>query len=135
MSVAADSAIRTARSARASVLVIAVLACTGRPDLELRTDSAALLYLQSAPPESAFVAVGVRRSPDGQLSVRSDSAGEFDRRLTVTRQGAAAPIPVITIREADPGSGISYGYAWTRDGRALLIRGTGSIDGGQVRAL
>ena len=50
--------------------------------------------------------------------------------------------PVMSLWELDPGSGISFNYAWTRDSRALLIAGSTSGVGrsgapprGPIRAL
>jgi hypothetical protein len=34
---------------------------------------------------------------------------------------------VVSIQEADPGSGSSYDYRWSLDGKALLIYGSGSL--------
>lgn len=114
---------------------LAVLACAGRRDLTPRMDAAALTYLSSAPPDSAFVSFGIARSPDGQLFARSDSTGEHERRVVVIRVAQRDSIPVITIREADPWSGISHRYAWTTDGTALLIRGSGAVTGRESRVL
>ena len=52
-----------------------------------------------------------------------------DRRVSVTDVATGQRIRVITIREADPGSGVSYGFAWTSDSRVLLMRGSGSFRG------
>jgi hypothetical protein len=35
--------------------------------------------------------------------------------------------PVVSIMEADPGSGASHAYSWSSDGRALLIYGSGGL--------
>ncbi len=40
---------------------------------------------------------------------------------------AARLTPVISIKEADPHSGIAHRYAWSKDGRALLVIGSGRL--------
>ena len=37
--------------------------------------------------------------------------------------------PVVSIKEADPHSGIAHRYAWSQDSRALLIYGSGRLAG------
>lgn len=94
-----------------------------------RVDVAALAFLATvtrAPTASETLSV----SPDGRYAVRSDSVGYATQSITVTDISTGQMVPVITIREADPGSGRSHRLAWSHDSRALLILGSGSRGGG-----
>jgi hypothetical protein len=43
--------------------------------------------------------------------------------------------PVVSIKEADPGSGAAHRYAWSRDSKALLIFGRGKLRSGEFPPL
>jgi hypothetical protein len=47
--------------------------------------------------------------------------------VSVWDMTTATLTPVVSIKEADPGSGIAHRYAWSRDSAALLIYGSGRL--------
>jgi hypothetical protein len=51
----------------------------------------------------------------------------FYHTVGVWDESTGSPIPVVSIKEADPHSGISHRYAWSRDSEALLIHGRGRL--------
>ena len=76
----------------------------------------------------------VEFSPDGMfaavsLRARLYAAGrESTHTVNVWRSTQeAARTDVVAVGEADPGSGASHDYKWSRDARALLIYGTGVL--------
>jgi hypothetical protein len=82
-----------------------------------------------------------RRSPDGLRVAVTTSWGGFieetilglilDRPLFHTvgvwDEAAHRLTPVVSIKEADPHSGIAHRYAWSQDAQALLIHGSGRL--------
>lgn len=82
-----------------------------------------------------------RRSPDGhRVAITSSwSAGlstavlglvmdrPFYHTVGAWDARAGQVTPIVSIKEADPHSGIAHRYAWSRDSRALLIVGSGRL--------
>lgn len=62
-------------------------------------------------------------SPDGRYIVSSESVDYAEWRGNVIRVQTGDTLPLLTLREADPGSGYSHRMSWSRDGTALLIHG------------
>jgi hypothetical protein len=62
--------------------------------------------------------------PELVLGVFSDA--QFYHDVNVT-SSAGETRRVVSIREADPWSGIAHRYAWSQDSRALLISGCGHL--------
>jgi hypothetical protein len=83
----------------------------------------------------------VRRSPDGlHVAVTTSWGGPFaysflgliiDRpflhTVSVFDEASQRLTPVVSIKEADPASGIAHRYAWSQDSQALLIHGSGGL--------
>jgi hypothetical protein len=83
----------------------------------------------------------VRRSPDGShVAVTTSWGGPFaytflglivDRpfihTVSVFDEQSHQLTPVVSIKEADPASGIAHRYAWSKDSQALLIHGSGGL--------
>lgn len=75
----------------------------------------------------------VEFSPDGMfaavsLRARLYAAGrESTHTVNVWDRRKGTRTDVVAIGEADPGSGASHDYKWSRDSRALLIYGTGVL--------
>lgn len=82
-----------------------------------------------------------RRSPDGRYVAVTTSWGRppasatiglfIDRPYIHTVEVWGSPagrlVPVVSIKEADPASGIAHRYAWSKDSKALLIGGAGRL--------
>jgi hypothetical protein len=82
-----------------------------------------------------------RRSPDGTRVAVTTSWGGFlgevvlglliDRpfihTVSIWEESRATLVPVVSIKEADPHSGIAHRYAWSKDSKALLIYGGGRL--------
>jgi hypothetical protein len=82
-----------------------------------------------------------RRSPDGRhVAVTTSWGGVFEytflglvvdrpfyHTVAVWDEKRHSLIPVVSIKESDPASGIAHRYAWSRDSEALLIHGSGSL--------
>jgi hypothetical protein len=82
-----------------------------------------------------------RRSPDGtRVAVTTSWGGLFgdvvlglliDRpyihTVNVWEDATHHLVPVVSIKEADPHSGIAHRYAWSKDSNALLIYGAGRL--------
>ena len=69
-----------------------------------------------------------RWSPDVTL-LAVDTVDDFLHTVEVWNPQTGARTPVITITEADPGSGRSHWYSWSADSRALFIYGSGWLPG------
>jgi len=82
-----------------------------------------------------------RRSPNGERVAVTTSWGAgapnvilgllidrpFYHTVGVWDARAGRITPIVSIKEADPHSGIAHRYAWSRDSRALLIVGSGRL--------
>jgi hypothetical protein len=82
-----------------------------------------------------------RRSPDGRWVAVTTSWGGFlgdvllglviDRpyihTVGVWDEDRGRLLPVVSIKEADPHSGVAHRYAWSNDSKALLIYGSGRL--------
>ena len=82
-----------------------------------------------------------RRSPDGAYVAATESWGGFlgeavlglliDRpfihTIGVWDEQTDRFLRVLSIKEADPHSGIAHRYAWSKDSKALLIYGSGRL--------
>jgi len=81
------------------------------------------------------------RSPDGRhIAVTTSWGGFFEETIlglvldrpfyhtvAVWDEAAQRLTPVVSIKEADPHSGIAHRYAWSQDSQALLIDGDGRL--------
>ena len=110
------------------------LACISETELTPRPDLRARAYFAFAPAQTVFDA-SQWSSPNHRYVAHSDSTGWAEERITVTDTQTGRVIPIVTIRESDPGSGRSHHIAWTADGAALLIAGSGALKGAQPKAL
>lgn len=81
-----------------------------------------------------------RRSPDGKLVAVTVSwetpvarllglvwGRPWYHNVTVVEEGTGRTMPVVSIREPEPGSGPGHHYSWSTDSNALLIRGQGGL--------
>jgi hypothetical protein len=73
-----------------------------------------------------------RWSPDGTVAAVTTEARGNAQTVNIWDARTEHLRPLISIAEFDPGSGRAYRYAWSRDGKALLIYGHGRLaDGDQ----
>ena len=73
-----------------------------------------------------------RWSPDGTYVATTTQARGYYQTVNVWHAPTQSTRPIVSIGEFDPGSGRAYRYAWSRDGKALLIYGHGRVaDGSQ----
>jgi hypothetical protein len=94
------------------------------------------------PASRTAVPVGIRAgSPDGRYVAATESWGGFlgevilgfviDRpfihSVGVWHESAKRFVRVVSIKEADPHSGIAHRYVWSKDSKALLIHGSGRL--------
>lgn len=110
------------------------VSCGGDTELTPRPDMRARAYFAAAQGQ-AVVDATPWRSPSQRYIAHSDSTGWAEERITITDTQTGRVIPIVTIRESDPGSGRSHRIAWTADGGALLIAGTGALRGTQSTSL
>jgi hypothetical protein len=68
-----------------------------------------------------------RGNPDGRYLALTREAARAYHTVFVWDEQAGTLRAVLSIQEADPGSGSSHEYRWSRDGKALLIYGRGSL--------
>jgi hypothetical protein len=82
-----------------------------------------------------------RRSPDGRHVAATESWGGFIGEVVlgmvierpfihtvgVWDESGDRFVRVVSIKEADPHSGIAHRYAWSKDSKALLIYGSGRL--------
>jgi len=66
-------------------------------------------------------------SPDSRWIVVDSAFRESYLTIRVFDAQTRGVLPVVTIREADPGSGRSVRMGWSSDSRALIIRGAGAL--------
>ncbi len=76
-------------------------------------------------------------SPDRRRVAYLASENSFGGWHTLWIREGGVSRAVATLRESDPGSGVSFAWSWSRDGRALLVYGTGVrfvylLDGARV---
>jgi hypothetical protein len=102
------------------------VSCDADTELTPRPDIRARAYFVAAPGQ-AVVDATQWPSPSQRYTARSDSTDWAEERITITDTQTGRVIPIVTIRESDPGSGRSHRIAWTADGGALLIAGTGAL--------
>jgi hypothetical protein len=60
------------------------------------------------------------------LALSREAPRHYDT-IFVWDEGEHSLTGVVSIQEADPGSGRSHHYRWSHDGKALLIHGRGSV--------
>jgi hypothetical protein len=99
-----------------------------------REDPRARAYFE-ATPAPAIIDGRQWPSPTRRYIARSDSTAWAEERVSIVDTQTGRVVPIVTIRESDPGSGRSHTVAWTADGTALLIRGRGEVRGARSRAL
>jgi hypothetical protein len=109
------------------VLASLLLGCRDT-DLFPREDPSARSFFDA---ERAPAAYDSRQwpSPSGRFVARSDSTDWAEERVSIVDSQTERVVPIVTIRESDPGSGRSHTVEWTADGTALLITGTGVVHG------
>ena len=71
----------------------------------------------------------VRWAPDGAFAAVTTRSRGYFRTVTIWNAQQEQRNPLISIEDIDPGSGRAYRYAWSADGRALLIYGFGKLAG------
>jgi hypothetical protein len=84
------------------------------------------------PPGSAETMLGgkgyyVRWSPRRDLAAVTTDASGYYRTVNIWDARAQHLSPLISIEDGDPGSGRAYRYAWSSDGKALLVYGHGRL--------
>lgn len=104
------------------------LACRADTDLTPRLDVQARAYFAGGVAQTAANA-SQWASPGHRYVAHSHSTGSAEERITVTDLQRGRVVPIVTIRESDPGSGRSHQISWTADGAALLISGSGALEG------
>jgi hypothetical protein len=68
-----------------------------------------------------------RSSPDGTLVAVTTEARGHAQTINIWNPNTDQLRPLLSIEEFDPGSGRAFRYAWSRDGKALLIYGHGRL--------
>ena len=111
-----------------------VVACSSDIELTPRPDPLARVYFAAVALPSSLNA-SQWPSPNRRYVARSDSTAWAEERITVTDTQSGRVVPIVTIRETDPGSGRSHQIAWTADGSALMIAGSGSLRGARPTSL
>lgn len=71
-----------------------------------------------------------RWSADGALVAVTTEARGHAQTINIWNPRTEEVRPLLSIEEFDPGSGRAYRYAWSRDGKALLIYGHGRLADG-----
>lgn len=69
----------------------------------------------------------VRWSLDRSVAAVTTDAANSYHTVKLWDEARHILTPVITIKEADPGSGIAHRYVWSGDSKALLIYGEGAL--------
>jgi hypothetical protein len=69
----------------------------------------------------------LRWTADHSWAATTADAGGYFRTISVWSGRDKRLTQVISIKDADPESGRAYRYAWSRDSKALLIYGSGSL--------
>ena len=120
--------VRSFRWPRVLTAIGSIVAVSCSSDLELtpRPDPIARAYFDAVAPQHELDALQWP-SPNRRFVAHSDSTGWAEERITVTDTRSGRVIPIVTIRETDPGSGRSHHLAWTADGAALRIAGSGAL--------
>jgi len=73
----------------------------------------------------------LRWAPDKSRAAVTTNVAGYYRTISVWDEHARRLTPVISIEDADPGSGRAYRYTWSEDSKALLIYGHGSLPWGE----
>jgi hypothetical protein len=71
-----------------------------------------------------------RWSPDGSFAAVTTEARGNAQTINIWDARTRQARPLISVEEFDPASGRAYRYAWSRDGKALLIYGNGRLNDG-----
>jgi hypothetical protein len=131
----------------ASLLIVAGVAACGegivtRAPIEVLDvpgygDELRSMELNPPEPASAREYTGpgyyVRWAPSGRIAAVSTDARGYYRTVSVWDDLQRRRSAVVSVEDGDPGSGRAYRYAWSRDGKALLIYGHGRLaDGSEV---
>ncbi len=82
---------------------------------------------QRLSPDGRYIAVTQSFAPDGAFLLGLVWDRPHIHTVNVWDRAVAKLTPVISIKEADPASGIAYRYTWSRDSRALLLYGSGRL--------
>lgn len=72
---------------------------------------------------------GDLRSPDGAVSLSQRNLENSYHEITLSRSAGTAEETILVLQESDPGSGISHGYRWSHDSKAVFIYGSGKPAG------
>jgi hypothetical protein len=102
-----------------------VAACGAQPELHPLTDDCAGGAYIDEFRAVEFYSTGLRSRNDSGVEVYLDSSGGPWHSVWLKRPGREAT-RILTIRDADPGSGPLISFGWSRDGQALFIRGAHS---------
>ena len=100
-----------------------------------RVDESAARYLAEFTRSPHDTKARPRYSPDGRWLVSDTLVRDSYYTIRVFDLQTRGLLPVVTIREADPGSGRSFRRGWSSDSRALIIRGTGAFWRGENQAI
>ncbi len=73
--------------------------------------------------EFLFPGSSPKVSPDRERVAYLASENGFSGWHTLWVYDGVASRAVVTLQESDPGSGVSFDWTWSRDGRALLVHG------------
>jgi hypothetical protein len=84
-------------------------------------------YVRSAPDGSHRAVTTSWGGLIGEVLVGLVSDRAFYHTVAVWDERARSLREVVSIKEADPHSGIAHRYAWSRDSQALLIHGAGRL--------
>jgi hypothetical protein len=74
-------------------------------------------------------------SPNGRLAAYHVLVADRYHTVTILDGTSGVVTPVVSVEEADPGSGYAHRLAWSTDSRVLLIGGSGRLGGGPAKPL
>ena len=113
-------------------LVLSLFACTQQKPSVIKSlddSSPARRYLTEFR-SYRFPEAPVNTSPDGSAQVLVESSGRLPinlfktcHTLSVVRD-SAAPELIIRARESEPSSGLSFGWGWSKDSKAVFVNGS-----------
>jgi hypothetical protein len=90
---------------------------------------AAALTIRANDPSEIQFEGGSATSPDGRLKLQTRTLRNYYHEIMISSGLATAPVTVLILQEADPGSGTSHDWRWSRDSKAVFIYGSGELAG------